>query len=172
MKHPGALRRKFGEDMMSSSLAETDHNQIRRESEIIAQLRKGERSGIEQLMDYYGESLMRYLVSILDSREAAEDAFQDTWIRVMERIHRFTAGKPFAPWLFRIARNRAYDHLRRKKRWWSLGSDTENDYRCEPRDIETFIDGCALRAMVASLRRGFCPAYRELICLRFCDETS
>ena len=66
---------------------------------------------------------MRYLAVILGNRGSAEDAFQDTWIKVMERIRRYDLERPFAPWLFRVARNCAYDQLRRKKRWWSFDID-------------------------------------------------
>jgi len=62
--------------------AETEQGNLRR-------LRDGDRGGVEELMDHYGEDLMRYLAAILGSRGAAEDAFQDTWPRVMERIDRY-----------------------------------------------------------------------------------
>jgi RNA polymerase sigma-70 factor (ECF subfamily) len=43
----------------------------------------------------------------------AEDVFQQTWVQVAERISRYDAARPFAPWLFTVARNLALDHLRR-----------------------------------------------------------
>jgi len=71
-------------------------------------------------MDLHGEALMRYLYSIMGTRESAEDVFQDSWVKVMEKISLFDSTMSFRPWLFRVARNAAYDALRRKKRWWSL----------------------------------------------------
>lgn len=43
----------------------------------------------------------------------AEDLFQQTWVKVAERISRYDAGRPFAPWLVAVARNLALDRLRR-----------------------------------------------------------
>ena len=94
-----------------------------RERNILLRLQHGDRRGLEELMDRYGENLMRYLAVILGNRESAEDVFQDTWVKLMERIGRYDLDRPFAPWLFRVARNCAYDQLRRKKRWWSFYFD-------------------------------------------------
>jgi RNA polymerase sigma-70 factor, ECF subfamily len=83
----------------------------------LRRLRGGDRSALGELLDAWGEDLMRYLTALTGERESAEDLFQDTWVHVVERIGRYDPGRPFAPWLFRVARNLAYDHLRRKRRW-------------------------------------------------------
>ncbi len=90
------------------------------ERQLISQLKKGDTDAAGALMDLHGEALMRYLYSIMGSRESAEDVFQDSWVKVMEKISLFDSSVSFRPWLFRVARNAAYDALRRKKRWWSL----------------------------------------------------
>jgi RNA polymerase sigma-70 factor (ECF subfamily) len=43
----------------------------------------------------------------------AEDVFQQTWVRVSERIRRYDPSRPFGPWLLAVGRNLALDHLRR-----------------------------------------------------------
>ena len=44
----------------------------------------------------------------------AEDLFQQTWIRVIERIGSYDPNHRFDAWLFAVARNFAIDYLRRK----------------------------------------------------------
>src|SRR3712207_9080271 len=46
---------------------------------------------------------------------AAEEVTQDTFMRAYGALERFRGGD-FRPWLLRIATNRAYDELRRRKR--------------------------------------------------------
>jgi RNA polymerase sigma-70 factor (ECF subfamily) len=137
------------------------------ELEILSQLRSGDRSRLGELIDRHGEELMRYLVAILASREMAEDMFQETWIKVMERIHRYDPQRPFGPWLFRIARNSAYDHLRRTKRRKQEpieGEVAETGSRLELDSILAASD------LTAKLLAGLSPQHRELIYLRFYED--
>ena len=60
---------------------------------------------------------MRYLTHFLGDRDEAEDAFQDTWVRVARSTRRIDPDRPFAPWLFRIARNRALDMTSLRRPW-------------------------------------------------------
>jgi DNA-directed RNA polymerase specialized sigma24 family protein len=59
------------------------------EMDTIRRLKHGETRAAGELMDQYGESLMRYLFSILGSRENSEDVFQETWLRAISRIRQF-----------------------------------------------------------------------------------
>jgi len=43
----------------------------------------------------------------------AEDLFQQTWLRVAEKIQHYDPRRSFEAWLFTLARNLAIDHLRR-----------------------------------------------------------
>jgi RNA polymerase sigma-70 factor (ECF subfamily) len=43
----------------------------------------------------------------------AEDLFQQTWLRVAEKIQSYDQRRNFEAWLFTLARNLAIDHLRR-----------------------------------------------------------
>jgi RNA polymerase sigma-70 factor (ECF subfamily) len=76
-------------------------------------LRRGDLAGLTGLMERHQDRLFRYLVRLLGDQTVAEDVFQQTWLRLTERIARYEASRPFAPWLFAVARNLAYDHLRR-----------------------------------------------------------
>jgi RNA polymerase sigma-70 factor (ECF subfamily) len=128
-------------------------------------------------MDLFGDALMRYLASIVNHRQDAEDLFQGTWVRVAERIDRFDPGRPFGPWLFRLARNAAYDHLRRR-RWLrpfesrrrsETGQPPAEEQRPDPRD---FGQEVMSRDIVAKLLAGLDPGQREIVHLRFWAELS
>jgi len=76
-------------------------------------LRRGDLAGLTGLMGRHQEKVFRYLVRLLGDETVAEDVFQQTWLRAAERIARYDASRPFAPWLLAVARNLALDHLRR-----------------------------------------------------------
>jgi RNA polymerase sigma-70 factor (ECF subfamily) len=68
------------------------------------------------LVDRYQAPLISFLHGMVGSHELAEDLAQDTFLKVYESLQRRRPGQHFtAGWLFRIARNTAIDHLRRKR---------------------------------------------------------
>ncbi|MCP4657529.1 MAG: RNA polymerase sigma factor [bacterium] len=152
----------------------TDRGWQHREQHILSELRRGERHNLGQLIDRYGEDLMSYLCAIVGRRELAEDVFQDTWVRVMERIDRFDPRWRFAPWLFRVARNRAYDCLRRRKYWGlpMFRSDDADAPAPEPAAPGDFSERLLARDMAEALLAGLDPVHRELVWLRFFREMS
>src|SRR5690349_24434886 len=70
---------------------------------------------LDQLIEQYQQRLFRYLIHLTASRERAEDFFQETWIRVLERGHQYDGKHKFEAWLFTIARNLVIDWQRSKK---------------------------------------------------------
>lgn len=62
-----------------------------------------------------GLKIYRYLYSILHNRDEATDCLQETFKRFFENIDKFNPEKPLLPYLLRIARNTAYNSVRRKR---------------------------------------------------------
>jgi RNA polymerase sigma-70 factor (ECF subfamily) len=77
------------------------------------QLRRGDPAAFDALLARYQNRLYRYLVRLTANPTAAQDLFQETWLKVITRIHRYDDRRPFEPWLFSVARNLAIDHLRK-----------------------------------------------------------
>ena len=87
----------------------------RESTEIARGLRRRDPDLLDRLIEQYQHRLLRYLVSLTGRRELAEDLFQETWIRVLERGHQFNDKYAFSTWLFAVARNLAIDTMRRKQ---------------------------------------------------------
>ena len=96
-------------------------------------LRRGDLAGLTGLMGRHQDRLYRYLVRLLGDEAVAEDVFQQTWLRAAERIARYDASRPFAPWLYAVARNLAFDHLRRYEPQ-SLDDEDEGTIAAEGRE--------------------------------------
>src|SRR6476620_10740178 len=79
----------------------------------VVRLRRGDLNALSELITRYRNRRYRYPLRSVRQPAEAEDLFQQTWLRVVEKIRPFDASRNFAAWLFTLARNLAIDHLRR-----------------------------------------------------------
>jgi RNA polymerase sigma-70 factor (ECF subfamily) len=141
----------------------------------IALLKKSDPDAISELIGRYQHRLYRFLVRMVQDPATAEDLFQQTWIRLMEKSGSYDARRNFEAWLFAIAHNLAIDHLRRRR---GISLDELDDSGLARMDrltasgpdaLEQLLDmerGALLAATIAEL-----PAiHREVLTLRFEEE--
>src|SRR5580704_9366367 len=83
-------------------------------TEIARGLQRRDPDLLDRLIEKYQHRLLRYLVYLTGRRDLAEDIFQETWVRVLERGRQYDGRHEFSTWLFTIARNQFIDHTRRK----------------------------------------------------------
>src|SRR3954454_5143462 len=156
----------FGVVTMETESAEISRGLRRRDPELLGRL-------IEQ----YQHRLFRYLVHLTSDRQLAEDLFQDTWLRVLERGTQFDGRHDFAPWLLRLARNLTIDHFRRHK-LLSLDelSDPDREMPLQVADQRpTAFDQLASAQdaeKVLACLSGLAAPFREVLVLRFQEEMS
>lgn len=72
-------------------------------------IQRGDSAAYRALFDRWREPIFRFLQRRTGSREAAEEAFQETWLRVWRWRDRYDPARPFRPWLYRIAANAGHD---------------------------------------------------------------
>lgn len=80
---------------------------------IVASARAGDLAAFERLVRSYQVEVWRLCLHLLRDPEAAEDATQETFIRVFRFIGRYKGDSKFTTWLLSVARNCAHDELRR-----------------------------------------------------------
>ncbi len=76
----------------------------------------GDRQAFAQLVDVMYARSIRFALHMVGNREDAEEAVQDTFIRVHRNLDRFRDDARFEPWLFRILANRCRTVLEKRKR--------------------------------------------------------
>src|SRR5881227_1672068 len=74
-------------------------------AEIARGLRRRDADLLDRLIEQYQHRLLRYLVYLAGNRELAEDLFQETWMRVLERGHQYDGRHEFSTWLSVLVRN-------------------------------------------------------------------
>src|SRR5687768_6717707 len=73
-------------------------------------------AAFEALYARYSDKVFGFLLKLTRSREAAEDALQETFVRVYRSLERFDADRDLAVWLLQIARYVAIDSFRVEKK--------------------------------------------------------
>ena len=141
-------------------------------SAIARGLRRRDPDLLDRLIEQYQHRLLRYLVYLSGNRELAEDLFQETWIRVLERGHQYDGRHEFSTWLYAVARNLTIDYLR-KKSPVSLDGLMDNDEHApfEPADTRPWrgkLCGSTSKLSASARHWSSIPAeYRETVVLRF-----
>ncbi|HXK09166.1 MAG TPA: sigma-70 family RNA polymerase sigma factor [Vicinamibacteria bacterium] len=133
-----------------------------------ARLRRGDTAGLAGLMGRHQDRLYRYLLRFLGDEAVAEDVFQQTWVRVAERIARYDRSRPFAPWLLAVARHLALDQLRRRRpEGLDEGAEPAAGADADPL---AFAAAAQRRARLAEAVAALAPLDREVLSLRFEEE--
>jgi RNA polymerase sigma-70 factor (ECF subfamily) len=79
---------------------------------LMERVQNGDRRAFEVLYGRWKDTLIRFLVRRTGSRSHAEDALQETFIRVYRHRNRYKSARPFKPWVYRIAANAGSDARR------------------------------------------------------------
>jgi len=101
---------------------------------------------------------------------AADDALQDVWIDVFRSVGKLRDAGAFAPWLFRVARDRAYRVLRRRGIPVDAIGDVDQVAAGSSAEPAAF-DEEDRRQVTTSLDR-LPHAQREVLLLRFVEDLS
>ncbi|MDD4212224.1 MAG: RNA polymerase sigma factor [Bacilli bacterium] len=68
------------------------------------------------LYDATKQAVYAMIVSIVRDSSMAEDLMQETYMTVIEKIHQYERGRNFLSWILVIARNKAIDYYRERKK--------------------------------------------------------
>jgi len=82
---------------------------------MIAACREGDSAAFNLLVWRWEKPLYNFIYKYVGNATLAEDLVQDTFIRVLKSITRYTHQGSFSTWLYRIAINLCKDHLKRKR---------------------------------------------------------
>ena len=144
----------------------------------VLQLRRGDLDALSTLIGRYQNRVYRYLLRLVRQPAEAEDLFQQTWLRVAERIRSYDTSQSFEAWLFALTRNLAFDHLRRI-RPSSLdepcGNDAPDDTMisqlasADPGPLDQLLARERTSHLVSALEN-LPVSYREVLSLRFEEE--
>jgi RNA polymerase sigma-70 factor (ECF subfamily) len=145
------------------------------ETEHLVRLCKnGHNQYYEKLIEYYEKTLYKYCYYLTQNSVETDDLYQETWIKVISKIHSYDDKYEFKNWLLMIATNTYRDNYRKVKRWsekvFTLKSDSLenlNDTNKTPVEImEEHERYNQLRVEVGKLK----DHYKIVIILHYFEE--
>jgi len=83
--------------------------------ERIAQAKSGNAEAWGELYRQYAPAIFRFCRRAMPTREDAEDATMDIFIKVRQKLSQYDSSRPFSAWLYTVAANHCWDLLRRRK---------------------------------------------------------
>jgi RNA polymerase sigma-70 factor (ECF subfamily) len=84
-------------------------------AEALLSAREGDPEAWGQLYRHYAPAIFRFCRRAMPTREDAEDATADIFIKVHEKMGQYDSSRPFGAWLYKVAGNHCWDLLRRRR---------------------------------------------------------
>jgi RNA polymerase sigma-70 factor (ECF subfamily) len=143
----------------------------REEAFLVLRAQTGDRAALDALLASVQGPLYRYVLSLVGERHLAEDALQETFVRVYRKLGWLREPALFRPWAYRIATREAFRQLKRERAWAERARD-EDELKAfaAPPPREEFAAELSerLRETVAALS----PASRAVVVLYYLHEMS
>jgi RNA polymerase sigma-70 factor (ECF subfamily) len=107
------------------------------DEELLMSVQSGDTNSLGVLVGRWERPLYRFVYRMTPRPEDASDICQETFLRVLDKAHRFKRGSRFSTWMYQIALNLCRDQKRRKRRWKRVVDDrkeVDERYHAAPRD--------------------------------------
>ncbi|MBT5535384.1 RNA polymerase sigma factor [Candidatus Poribacteria bacterium] len=82
---------------------------------LVRRAMRGDRDAFEELARLHVTRVYALLVGLSRDRDVADEAFQETWLKVANRLHALRDPRAFRPWLYAVARNALRDVWRQRQ---------------------------------------------------------
>lgn len=86
------------------------------DQDLIARVAGEDEDAFRMLYERFSDRVFRYAFTLLRNQHLAEEVAQETMIAVWKSAGRFASRSKLSTWIFGIARNKAFDLLRKERR--------------------------------------------------------
>lgn len=139
-----------------NGLDRPERRQAAADEELMEGYANGDTAAFQELFERYEGRVFRFLFRRTDSRERAEDLYQELFLRVHQHRESYDPSRPFATWFFSIAAHLLVDDQRRayRRRERSLAERNEPLAPLDPeRDLAASEAAQALLARLSAEER-------------------
>ena len=136
---------------------------------LILRCQAGDSSAFNQVILRFHHPLRYFVRRLIGEGSAADDIVQEIWLTVYRNMGRLKRPEAFSVWLYQIARNQAYQYLRKEKKQ-SLTHYEENMPLVAEETPDDFPAEDAARIHLGLDRLSI--EQREVLVLRFLEEMS
>ena len=143
-------------------------------SNVLARARAGNAEAWGELYNRYGAQIFRFCRRAMPTKEDAEDATMEVFMKVREKLAQYDPARPFSAWLYKVAANHCWDLLRRRRVRQDLETgDVENMplEHPDPGQLELVVRESGNKVVRAALQK--LPARSRLaLVLRYYSDLS
>lgn len=138
---------------------------------LVQQFLDGDESSFRELIDRYGRRLFLVALNIFGNPDEAEDAVQETFVKVFKSLKRYEPRDQFSHWLHRILKNECLKCLKDRKRyvdWEKVDFSIQSSDMNPEKNILEGENQRIIRQAIEKLK----PEYQTIISLRYFSEMS
>lgn len=148
---------------------------VRSDEAIMLRVAAGNVEEFKVLFEKYRIPILSYLVQLTGSRAVAEELAQEVFLRVFRHRESYTVESKFTTWLWTIARNAAFDHLKKKRELSLVGDESLiplDETSFESPEAERLVLLKATREAIVKCLGNLTTPQRDAISLRTFSELS
>lgn len=131
------------------------------DSDLVRCVQQGESQAFVELYFRYKRNIYEYCFRLLQEKDNADDALQNTFIKVYQKVGELKNPASFKAWLFTIARNEVYTMFRKTRNNGSLDDEDVFDPSSPHDEVVQQEQTELVQKFLAQLK----PAYREVLLL-------
>jgi RNA polymerase sigma factor (sigma-70 family) len=157
----------------------TEAAELSADGRLLVSARRRDPAAFEMLVRRHQAHLYNFCFRMLGQSDDAADVAQDTFIQLYGNLGKLNEREPLTPWLFRVARNRCIDLLRRRRTVPLEPSDTNSDdpnITHEPATDDPLPDELVERAdlqrLLGEAIARLPTMYAEVVALRYAADRS
>lgn len=162
---------------MSEKVADAEMSEARLPPDddlpLLDRILAGDAQAFEELVRRHERRVYRVTMAITGNQEDAEEAMQETFLKVYQHLGEFQRASRLSTWLTRIAVNEALQKRRRRRTTEPLDESIVTDEEMMPKQLEDWHDDPEkiyakeeIRRIVEEAIQSLAPIYREAFVLR------
>jgi RNA polymerase sigma-70 factor, ECF subfamily len=142
------------------------------DGEVVRRILAGDVEQYALLVHRYRDRYARYAVSMLGSRDDADDAVQDAFVRAYTSLAQCREPEKFANWFFLILRNRCFAERRRPWNRATRSLEPGDDRIAAPDRFEGSSEREDRQRALGRALQTLTPVQREVFVLKHVEELS
>lgn len=137
------------------------------EEKLIKALKRGKEEAYNELINTYGNKLLKTCFLIIKDEKEAEDIVQETFIKVFKHIKNFKGNSSIYTWIYKIAQNTIIDRYRN-----NIITIPYEDYNDSEDNIEEIVIDKENKAILKEELNKINFIYKQVLVLFYFDEFS
>ncbi len=146
------------------------------DGELISRVKAGEMGAFDQLMRRYQQRIYYLALRMVGDHDSADDVVQEAFVRAYYGISKFKAGRPFYPWIYRIAMNLCINYLNQRTRQVRFPGDRELPREIPSQDVlsnpEKTVEGQETKERLEGAIDSLPPPQKAVLVLRTQENLS